>query len=695
MKYIWFLLVNMGRRYLITKKAGLLLLMVLISFGCFPRLPGVNYPFQPSVVGNPTIIPTTGITDPSTEIVAPTETIPTPTITLIPSMTPTKDYGQVDSGAIETLNMLQSIEVPQNDSRLLAERLTGVQNIPVTDPVSPPEYKIGDSKEFWANDTDTNESFKVTATMQYSTPHVYFWIENGVGFDQIELASLVDTFENSIYPTNREFFGSEWIPGVDNDPHIYILFARGLGGVGGYFSSADEILPQANKYSNAHEMFYINADYVSLGDQDAAGTLAHEFQHMIHYYQDKNEEAWLNEGFSTLAELINGFDPGYVDDIYAANPDIQLNYWPGNNDSLPYYGSSFLFVTYFLDRFGENATKNLVANQENSLKSFDAVFQDNGITDSQNNRPMTADSFFTDWTLANYLHDNAILDGRYTYNNLPDAPQTSNTEVIYQCPLDYQDRSVNQYGVDYISIECQGDYSLSFSGNTEVSVVPENPHSGNYYYWSNKGDDSDMTLTRSFDFTNVTIPLTLSYWTWYDIEKDYDYLYLEASEDGNNWSILKTGSGTGENPTGNSFGWGYNGQSNGWIQEHIDLSQYSGKNIQIRFEYVTDGAVNGEGFLLDDISIPQINYSTDFELDSGGWIEEGFARIQNMLPQTYQVSVIYKENPVRIQKYEVKPGEKLDLPLHLAGESNPVVLVVSGTSRFTYQTGNYTLRISR
>ena len=38
-----------------------------------------------------------------------------------------------------------------------------------------------------------------------------------------------------------------------------------------------------------------------------------------------------------------------------------------------------------------------------------------------------------------------------------------------------------------------------------------------------------MTLTRDFDFTSASGPLTLKYHTWYDLEKDYDYVFLEAS----------------------------------------------------------------------------------------------------------------------------------------------------------------------
>ena len=34
----------------------------------------------------------------------------------------------------------------------------------------------------------------------------------------------------------------------------------------------------------------MNADNVSLDDPYIYGTMAHEFQHMIHWYRDRNEE---------------------------------------------------------------------------------------------------------------------------------------------------------------------------------------------------------------------------------------------------------------------------------------------------------------------------------------------------------------------------------------------------------------------
>ena len=82
-------------------------------------------------------------------------------------------------------------------------------------------------------------------------------------------------------------------------------------------------------------------------------------------------------------------------------------------------------------------------------------------------------------------------------------------------------RDVHQYGVDYLRINCQGDFTLLFEGSTETKVVPVDPISGEYYFWSNKADEADMILTRTFDFREHDGPLTLNFWTWFDLEEDY------------------------------------------------------------------------------------------------------------------------------------------------------------------------------
>ncbi len=683
--------------------AGAWLFMVRQGGVEVPNFPGEESS-TPVVIRPADLTPIPSPTAPEAQALTPTPSSESgaPTAEEPLDATPTRTPVPVSEGPSENLERLKAVEIPEADLYELAERLEGREVVQTTlqPPASPAQ--VGDTREFWVSDSDTNENFQVDATLQHVTEHAYFWIQDGLSFDSRELAGMASTFEEQIYPTNREFFGEEWSPGIDGDPHIYILYTRGLGGsVAGYFSSVDSYHPEAVEYSNGHEMFVFSADHTSFSDEYSMGVLAHEFQHMIHWNLDRNEEIWLNEGFADLAMFLNGFSVGGHDFIFSLNPDLQLNDWPTEREQVaPHYGAAFLFTAYFLDRFGDEATQAVVANPSNGLDSIDEVLDQLGITDPLDDEPVSADQVIADWAAANYLQDTSLDDGRYGYEDYRAAPRVSQTESIDSCDTETYTRSVSQYGADYIRIRCGGPASLHFEGSIQVGVVPVQPHSGSYAFWSNKGSSSDVTLTREFDLSEVDGPVTLSYWTWYDLEEDFDYLYLVASTDGENWQILETPSGTDEDPTGASFGWAYNGKSGGgsqaqWIEERVDLSQFAGQKVQVRFEYITDMAVNGEGFLLDDVSIAEIGYATDFEGDDGGWEASGWARLQNLLPQTFRLALIAEGNTTSVQQFELPADNAIDISLEFGGGVDEYVLVVVGTTRYTRQPAAYRFTLER
>ena len=597
--------------------------------------------------------------------------------------------------ASQTLDELKLSTVPINDPIDLAARLGGKPNVPniLIDTDAP--YSVGAQKSFWATNTDTNDNFKVNATLRYVGENIYFWIEDGVRFDQKELQELADTFDQEIIPTNREFFGQEWNPGVDGDPRFYILYAGNLGfNLAGYYSSADELHPDAHPYSNAHEMFLISSDNVDLGDSYIYGTMAHEFQHMIHWYQDKNEETWVNEGFSMLAEHVNNYDAGGFDWSYMDNTDMQLNDWGGDiGDNGPHYGASYLFMVYFLDRFGEDATKALVRHDENGFVGIEKVMNELSLVNATTGTPYTGEEFLADWAVANLLQDTGIEGGRYDYQTYNPTSVDMEKSVL-DCPVRI-DGSVYQFGVDYIEIECDNLDSIHIAASEAVNLLPfTTPSSGDYFVWSNVGDESNASLSQTFDLGSVAGAAELTFKTWYDLEEDYDYIYISASTDGTNWEILNSENCTTANPSGNSYGCGWNGQTSGWIDEKVDLSKFVGGQVTLRFDYVTDAAVNGKGMAIDDFEIAAIGYATDLEHDLGGWLAEGFVRVQNKLPQTMNISIVtYTSDGINVDHRSFQ-GD-LYIPSSELPEANieKIVLVISGTTPFTREKASYTIDI--
>lgn len=617
--------------------------------------------------------------------------VTTSTPTAVPLTTNNQVPTEEVNDTLDTLITLQNAVIPSADLLYLAERYEGKKGIPLQLTMPPVNYEVGDRLEFSKINTDTNVSSRITAVLRYASDKLYFWVEEGVYIDREEMLKALDVFENRIYPTNQEFFGTEWIPGVDNDPHLYILYAGDMGRyLAGYNSSADTVLPLAHENSNAHEMFYLNSDVLSLSDSYTLSVMAHEFQHLIHGYHDSNEEIWVNEGFSELATLLNGYSAGGFDYYFSFDTDVQLNDWStDSNANDVHYGASFLYMTYLLDRFGEEITKEIVADPRDGFGSIEYVFLQNGLNDPLTGKTITADDFFIDWTIANLMNDAGFDDGRYVYNIYPSAPEASLTETLTSCDGVRLNRTVMQYGTDYIELDCPGEeIELRFSGSASVPVLPISS-GNNRFMWSNRSDSSVTRLSREFDLTSVSAPITLRYQTWYDLEVDYDYLYLLTSVDGENWQIVPTPSCSSTNLTGNNYGCGYNGSSGGWITQEVDLSEYAGGKVYLSFEYVTDEAVTAEGFLIDEIQLDALGYAADFEEDDGGWVTEGFVRINNAIPQTFLVSVVDTSGIAPVQKFSIGAGEELALKLAPQRYGESYIVIVSGSTRFTRQAASY------
>jgi immune inhibitor A len=259
---------------------------------------------------------------------------------------------------------------------------------------------------------------------------------------------------------------------------------------------------------------------------------------------------------------------------------------------------------------------------------------------------------------------------------------------------------VNQYGAHLIHLRSDSPLTVTFTGSQQASLLDAQPRSGDHFWTSYPADNSQMSLTRAFDLSRVTTA-TLQFWTWYELEEHWDYMYLTLSPDnGRSWYILETEYTTTDNPQGNSFGPAFTGVSGGgatpiWVQETADLSPFTGQEVLIRFEYVTDEAVHKQGLALDDIAIPELGYFDDVETDDGEWQAAGFVRHANILPQTFLARLILLGGQeVQLFPLLLDENQQGEWLLPLTADFNQAVLIIAGNTPVTRQpaTFHYTIK---
>lgn len=584
-----------------------------------------------------------------------------------------------DDPAAETLALLSATDLPQRDRFALARWYLGVRELP--EPRSEPtRYRVGDTKVFETYNLDTDTRFSFTARLALISRHAYWWFEEGYTPNMEALRRSAERFDSVIYPTVRAHFGSEDSPGIDADPRLFIVHARNLGRyVAAYFSSTNEFPRAIVPESNEHQMFWVNLDTMRIGTAGYEGTLAHEFQHMIHHAVDSNESLWLNEGMSELAADLSGYrsDANSFARAFLNRPQTQLNAWTIIEDSAPHYGAAYLFMRCFLHRFGAETLRALAANPANDMASITETLAAFKHVDEAGD-PITAESFFADWVAENWLNNGCPTP----LSQAPRSEQLKLGEHLLVLP---------QFGTYYLRLPATGAYRLSVQSEPTVRVIPTAAHSGAYLWWSNRGDDSHTRLTRAFDLRGVQ-RATFSFRLWHNIEDNWDYAYLSVSEDGGEtWRAIETSasrpSGGNHNPYGPAFS-GKSGEGDlpQWIAVTADLSAYAGKPILLRFDYITDDAIDFEGMALDDLALPEIGYFHDAESDDGGWQAEGFVRMANQLPTRTLVQVL-ADGQLQA-RYILERDEELSIEVE-----GGAVIALSGLRQFTTEPSLVTYRL--
>ena len=368
------------------------------------------------------------------------------------------------------------------------------------------------------------------------------------------------------------------------------------------------------------------------------GTFAHEYQHLLQYYQDPDEVSWVNEGLSDFAQTLVGYVDarrtvsqkggdshiycyqgfGTVETAYNPNPrdcggpENSLTLWGDQGDGsqiLADYGAAYSMMLFLYDRYGIGFMSRLHRDGEHQgLVGVQRALD--GSTDGTDVYDVVHD--FQVATLVDRYVNRAsgkvkgIAKGRVTSSSLYSTVNLGN-------PAAYAAPGAPANGADYVGLRAgTGLYlsgqklkTVSFSGAkqltpeplrwTSVSDAPD--RAGNPTLWSGNANNTDATA-----IVPVTVPTddpTLSFDERHLAEEGYDYAYTVVSDDGGATYKTLANANTVKAPLGAAL----NGDAPAFTRQSFDLSAYAGKSILVGFRYVSDGGVNDGGFYVDDVKV--------------------------------------------------------------------------------------------
>ena len=246
---------------------------------------------------------------------------------------------------------------------------------------------------------------------------------------------------NDIYDWLTAIFGAPWgahpytnILPPESASQIHVLFYD-ISFAGGYFYAMHNYLRSHRDNSidsNERLMFFMDAPATASSLNWAIGTLAHEFQHMIHFYQKivrqgGRSETWLNEMASELAvdlvadkiEIDGPRGVAHSDPTAGAGGNTQGRLpWYNLHNSKQVtewaapaaYSIQYALGAYLARTYGGAALfGDIVRNVQPGVAAIEAALRTQG-------HAISFEDVLANWAVANLLSDNPRAPFPYRYN---------------------------------------------------------------------------------------------------------------------------------------------------------------------------------------------------------------------------------------------------------------------------------------
>jgi hypothetical protein len=427
------------------------------------------------------------------------------------------------------------------------------------------------------------------------------------------------------------------------------------------------------------------------------GVLAHEYQHLLEHYSDSAETTWVNEGLSDWAQTVTGYvdartpitDVDFDSHVQAflgwlglqtpanpnpsaGGPENSLTLWrdQGDDEILADYGAAYTFMLYLADQFGDRTLRRLHRDPGVGLDGVQAVL------DAVS--PGTAAAGVLHRWAAMTALDAALDDGAaLTGGTARDYSSARlHSSINWDVADAYAAPGAPPNGSDYVRLrDATGTYlsagsidEIEFDGDETLPPEPvewtvdEDPpdEPDDPALYSGAVDDADRSIVRA-----VTVPTsdpTLSFDTSYDIDEGNDGGFVQVStDDGATYRSLANEHTTDDFPPGGAEPGrqapGLTGTSDGWMPMTFDLSELAGQDVLLSFRYITDRAVTGSGWWIDDVALGGEVISLGDDVDA--WATPTQLRPEPVLGFTLQL-VAFDDAHANAWVYEVPLDAEFD-----------------------------------
>ena len=540
-----------------------------------------------------------------------------------------------------TLEALARLDVPAYDWEEASRRLTAYSGT-YTAPLNRPRHAIGDRESFMLPTNDYWDKAAIATELRGMTENVLIWVQESADYSRYRAQTTAERIEREVIAPLGQLFDYGLPPGVDGDARLIVVLMRQPEFTRTAIFDKRDLIPKTlSPDSNQREIALMNlavGGEQGLDDDFIVSTIAHEYQHILLHHRDANEDRWLDEALSSFVQYYIGdsYTVEWLGEGFLPAPETGLTHMLLGDNRHAKYGAGGLFLTFVAERYGEEVVARIHADSSDGWRSVDSALRDAA--------GVSADDVFADWAVANYFQDADAGFGYPKAERLLSRPEPAISLREFPTSLS---GSLPQYSTDYVAVNVRGASALklNLSQAPEARLIGVEPYEGDFFYYAAVKDGGSSRLTTKIDLRAVR-EAAMEYRVWYDLAEHYEYGYVEVSHDGGRtWRILPGKYTRRQNRWGLFFPDGYTGGSAGrWLQERIDLSQYVGLEILLRFEVLTDTVTTYKGMAIDDLRIEAIDFHDGFEARDEAWIEEGWIRTDNRLPQRTWLQVVQEND---------------------------------------------------